>query len=43
MECRAAIGHAQISTTAIYADACGPEEIALASRFWRSSAACSWT
>ena len=29
------LGHAQISTTAIYADACGPEERAFADRFWR--------
>jgi integrase/recombinase XerD len=28
------LGHARISTTAIYADACGPEEHALAARFW---------
>jgi integrase/recombinase XerD len=30
------LGHARISTTAIYAAACGPEEIDLARRFWRS-------
>jgi integrase/recombinase XerD len=30
------LGHAQITTTAIYADACGPEEIALAGKFWKS-------
>jgi integrase/recombinase XerD len=28
------LGHARISTTAIYANASGPEEIALAARFW---------
>jgi integrase len=28
------LGHARISTTAIYADASGPEEKALAERFW---------
>lgn len=28
------LGHAKLSTTAIYADACGPEEIAFAARFW---------
>ncbi len=28
------LGHARISTTAIYAEACGPEEIAFAARFW---------
>jgi integrase len=31
------LGHAQISTTAIYADACGPEEVAFAARFWSAS------
>jgi len=31
------LGHARISTTAIYADASGPEERAFAERFWRSS------
>lgn len=31
------LGHARIATTAIYADACGPEEQALAARFWRTS------
>ena len=30
------LGHAQISTTAIYAAACGPEELAFAARFWGS-------
>jgi integrase/recombinase XerD len=30
------LGHARITTTAIYADACGPEEIALAGKFWKS-------
>jgi integrase/recombinase XerD len=29
------LGHARLSTTAIYADVCGPEEIAFAERFWR--------
>jgi len=29
------LGHARISTTAIYADAVGPEEIGFAERFWR--------
>lgn len=29
------LGHARISTTAIYADASGPEEAAFAARFWR--------
>ena len=29
------LGHASIGTTAIYAAACGPEEIAFAERFWR--------
>ena len=28
------LGHARISTTAIYAGACGPEELLLAARFW---------
>lgn len=31
------MGHARISTTAIYADACGPEELAFAERYWRAS------
>ncbi|MBJ7532941.1 site-specific integrase [Rhodomicrobium vannielii ATCC 17100] len=30
------LGHARISTTAIYADACGPEEAAIAQRFWQT-------
>jgi site-specific recombinase XerD len=30
------LGHARISTTAIYADACGPEEAAFAERFWNA-------
>jgi integrase/recombinase XerD len=30
------LGHASMSTTAIYAAACGPEEIAFAERFWRT-------
>jgi integrase/recombinase XerD len=29
------LGHARISTTAIYAGAAGPEEVAFASRFWQ--------
>jgi integrase len=29
------LGHARLSTTAIYAEASGPEEQALAERFWR--------
>jgi len=28
------LGHAQIRTTTIYADACGPEEREIAARFW---------
>jgi integrase/recombinase XerD len=28
------LGHARISTTAIYADASGPEELAFARHFW---------
>ena len=28
------LGHSRPGTTAIYADACGPEEIAFAARFW---------
>ena len=28
------LGHARISTTAIYASVCGPEEIAFAAKFW---------
>jgi integrase len=31
------MGHSQLSTTAIYAAAIGPEEFAFAERFWRSS------
>ena len=31
------LGHARISTTAIYAEASGPEEQAFAERFWRNS------
>lgn len=30
------LGHARISTTAIYAAASGPEEVAFAARFWHS-------
>jgi site-specific recombinase XerD len=30
------LGHSRISTTAIYADVAGPEELLLAARFWRS-------
>lgn len=33
------LGHSRISTTAIYADACGPEEVSLAGRFWRTTSA----
>jgi integrase len=33
------LGHARMTTTAIYAAACGPEEMAFARRFWRSSSA----
>lgn len=29
------LGHSRMSTTAIYADACGEEEIAFAERFWK--------
>lgn len=29
------LGHARLSTTAIYASATGPEEVSFASRFWR--------
>jgi integrase/recombinase XerD len=32
------LGHARISTTAIYADACGPDEQDFAARFWRIGA-----
>ncbi len=31
------LGHARISTTAIYADVAGPEELMLAARFWRAN------
>lgn len=31
------LGHSRISTTAIYAAAVGPEEVALAGRFWRAN------
>jgi site-specific recombinase XerD len=31
------LGHARISTTAIYADACGPEEAAFARKFWNAA------
>jgi integrase/recombinase XerD len=31
------LGHSRISTTAIYTAACGPEEIAFAKMFWRTS------
>jgi integrase/recombinase XerD len=31
------LGHARISSTEIYAAACGPEEFAFAAQFWRSS------
>jgi integrase len=35
------LGHANISTTAIYADASGPEEQAFAARFWQLGAKAS--
>ncbi len=28
------LGHARISSTAVYAAACGPEEVGFAERFW---------
>lgn len=31
------LGHSRLTTTAIYADACGAEELALATRFWLSA------
>ncbi len=31
------MGHARLSTTAIYMDVCGPEEIAFARRFWKAT------
>jgi integrase/recombinase XerD len=31
------LGHARLSTTAIYADVCGPDEIVFAERFWASA------
>jgi integrase/recombinase XerD len=31
------LGHARISTSAIYADASGPEEQAFAARFWATA------
>lgn len=31
------MGHARISTTAIYADASGPEEQCLAAKFWETA------
>jgi integrase/recombinase XerD len=31
------LGHAQLSTTEIYLDVCGPEEVALAERYWHSA------
>lgn len=34
------LGHSRISTTAIYAAASGPEELALATRFWRFASGC---
>jgi integrase/recombinase XerD len=33
------LGHARITSTAVYAAACGPEEVAFAVRFWRSGEA----
>jgi integrase/recombinase XerD len=32
------LGHARLSTTAIYVDASGPEELAFAARFWLAAA-----
>lgn len=32
------LGHSRIATTAIYAAACGPEELAFAGRFWSAAA-----
>jgi integrase/recombinase XerD len=29
------LGHARITTTSIYASACGPEEVSFAQKFWR--------
>ena len=29
------LGHARITSTAVYTEACGPEEIAFAAQFWR--------
>jgi integrase/recombinase XerD len=29
------LGHARITTTSIYASACGPEEVSFAEKFWR--------
>jgi integrase/recombinase XerD len=31
------MGHASLTTTAIYAEASGPEEIGFAEQFWRSN------
>lgn len=31
------LGHARITTTAVYANASGPEELALAEKFWKQS------
>ena len=31
------LGHARLSTTAIYAEVSGPEEYAFAERYWRST------
>jgi len=31
------LGHAKIDTTAIYAEACGPEEAAFANQYWQTS------
>jgi integrase/recombinase XerD len=35
------LGHSSITSTAIYANACGPEDQALASRYWRYAKAAS--
>ena len=37
------MGHARPSTTAIYADVSGPEELAFAALFWRASEGCAFS
>jgi site-specific recombinase XerD len=37
------LGHARISTTAIYADVSGPEELAFAALFWRTNEGCAFS